>query len=92
MEKIHDIQKIEFKENIMYIKEDSKEYVFQIEKVSKKLLNASDIEKKKFEISPSGYGIHWPLLDEDISIDGLLGIKHVTSQKKRQQGLYANPS
>jgi hypothetical protein len=29
-----------------------------------------------FEISPSGYGIHWPLLDEDISIDGLLGIIH----------------
>ena len=27
----------------------------------------------KFEISTFGYGIHWPLLDEDMSIDGLLG-------------------
>jgi hypothetical protein len=29
-----------------------------------------------YEVSPSGYGIHWPLVDEDLSIDGLLGIKH----------------
>jgi hypothetical protein len=40
------------------------------------LLHASEIERTTFEISPSGYGIHWPLIDEDISIDGLLGITH----------------
>jgi len=61
---------------------NNKEYVFQIEKISKKLLNASQIERDKYEISPSGYGLHWPLLDEDLSIDGLLGIKHAPSQKK----------
>ncbi|MCB9504111.1 MAG: DUF2442 domain-containing protein [Deferribacteres bacterium] len=27
------------------------------------------------EISTLGYGIHWPLLDEDLTIDGMLGIK-----------------
>jgi hypothetical protein len=26
----------------------------------------------KFEVSPSGYGIHWPELDEDLSIDGMI--------------------
>ena len=82
MKKIHNVQKIEFKENKMYLKVDNKEYVFQIEKISKKLLNASEIEREKYEISPSGYGLHWPLLDEDLSIDGLLGIKHAPSQKK----------
>ena len=25
------------------------------------------------ELSPGGYGIHWPLLDEDLSIGGLVG-------------------
>jgi len=25
-----------------------------------------------FEVSPSGYGIHWPELDEDLSIDGMI--------------------
>ncbi|MDP2982675.1 MAG: DUF2442 domain-containing protein [Candidatus Latescibacter sp.] len=29
-----------------------------------------------YKIQPSGYGIHWPLIDEDIAIDGLLGIVH----------------
>ena len=27
---------------------------------------------QNFTISPSGYGIHWPLLDEDISIKSFL--------------------
>ena len=40
------------------------------------LLNASEEDRGKYEISPSGYGIHWPALDEDLSIDGLLGIVH----------------
>ena len=67
----------------MYLKVDDKEYVFQLEQISKKLLNASQVEREKYEISPSGYGLHWPLLDEDLSIDGLLGIKHSHSHKKQ---------
>jgi hypothetical protein len=51
-----------------------KEYAFPLEKISKKLFDASDNERAHYKISPSGYGIHWPLLDEDLSIDGLPGI------------------
>lgn len=32
------------------------------------LVNASDEDLNYFEISPSGYGIHWEKLDEDISV------------------------
>ena len=32
------------------------------------LSNASKEELHNFEISPGGYGVHWPDLDEDISI------------------------
>lgn len=46
-------------------------------------MNASEIERNTYEISPSGYGIHWPLIDEDISIDGLLGIVHVPEKKRK---------
>ncbi|MFZ5516094.1 MAG: DUF2442 domain-containing protein [Candidatus Zhuqueibacterota bacterium] len=81
MKRIHHVQKIIFKEDRMYLTVDDKDYVFQIEKISKRLLNATEIEREKFEISPSGYGIHWPLIDEDLSIDGLLGIKHIPFQK-----------
>lgn len=33
-----------------------------------RLLNASEKELNQFELSP--YGIHWPLLDEDLSFEG----------------------
>ena len=33
-----------------------------------RLRNASISQLNNFEISPSGYGIHWPDLDEDISV------------------------
>jgi hypothetical protein len=29
-------------------------------------------ERQCAQLSPGGYGIHWPLLDEDLSIAGLL--------------------
>ena len=82
MNKRHIVQKIEFKDDKMYLKVDNKEYLFRLEKISKKLLSASATERDIFEISPSGYGIHWPALDEDLSIDGLLGIEQAPSQKK----------
>ena len=55
---------------------DGKVYVYSFSNMSSRLSNASEVERERFEISPSGYGIHWPLLDEDISIDGLLGAAH----------------
>lgn len=76
MKKYHDIEKISFSEDRLFIKVDGKEYTFQLTDISKKLADASRIEREKYEISPSGYGIHWPLIDEDFSIDGLLGVKH----------------
>jgi hypothetical protein len=42
------------------------------EKCSAKLAHASPTERNHAELSPGGYGIHWPLLDEDLSVSGLL--------------------
>lgn len=42
------------------------------EKCSERLANASLIERNRAELSPSGYGIHWPLIDEDLAIGPLL--------------------
>lgn len=33
-----------------------------------RLMGAKPDQLARYEISPSGYGIHWPDLDEDISI------------------------
>jgi hypothetical protein len=37
-----------------------------------RLLNASPEQRKKYELSGGGTGIHWDELDEDISVEGLL--------------------
>ncbi|MDM7994275.1 MAG: DUF2442 domain-containing protein [Acidobacteriota bacterium] len=42
------------------------------EKCSKKLAAATIQERLKAELSPGGYGIHWPLIDEDLSVNGIL--------------------
>lgn len=42
------------------------------EKCSPRLARASDGERRQARLSPGGYGVHWPLLDEDLSIAGLL--------------------
>jgi len=68
----------------MIINIEGKEYTFKLADISEKLANASSIERNKYEISPSAYGIHWPLIDEDLSIDGLLGIRHLTERKKEK--------
>jgi len=37
-----------------------------------RLAHGTPIERANFQISGAGYGIHWPDLDEDIGVDGLL--------------------
>jgi len=39
---------------------------------SERLAGATQLERSRAELSPSGYGIHWPLLDEDLAIGPLL--------------------
>ena len=39
---------------------------------SKKLGDATPEQRRRAELSPGGYGIHWPLVDEDLSIGGLV--------------------
>jgi hypothetical protein len=72
---IHEIKSISFEGNNMNIIIDGTQYTFETSVISSKLANASVQEKNFYTISPSGYGIHWPAIDEDLSIEGLLSIK-----------------
>lgn len=76
MKEFHDICDLKFEDGFLIVTIDGEARRFQLEEVSPILAKASEEERSSFEISPSGYGIHWPLLDEDISIDGLLGTVH----------------
>ena len=37
-----------------------------------RLLHGNDAERKNYALIGQGEGIHWPKLDEDISVEGLL--------------------
>ena len=39
---------------------------------SERLALASPTERSYAVLSPSGYGIHWPLIDEDLAVGPLL--------------------
>jgi Protein of unknown function (DUF2442) len=72
MKKYHDVKKVRFEKHKLLLRVDGKEYLIDLRQYSKKLAAADERTKMNFEISPAGYGIHWPDLDEDLSIDGMI--------------------
>ena len=68
----HIIESVKFDNNNIFLLIDGKEKKIALVDISKKLQSANDIQRQMFTISPSGYGIHWPLIDEDLSIDSIL--------------------
>ena len=82
MNKVHDVRKLALTGTIMNLEVDDKKYQIDIIKQSERLANATQEQRERFEISPSGYGIHWPDIDEDLSIDGLIGVKHSSPFRK----------
>ena len=72
MEKAYNITNISFVSDFMVITINNQTIKLKLTDISEKLANASEKERNDFKISPSGYGIHWQLLDEDLSINGML--------------------
>ena len=60
---IHNIEKVSFETNCMTLKIDGEALILHLDKLSPKLLKANKVERELYKISPSGYGIHWPLID-----------------------------
>lgn len=55
-----------------------------------RLANGTPAERGNFQISSAGYGIHWPDLDEDIGVEGLLlGKKSTESSASLERWLQA---
>jgi hypothetical protein len=78
--KAHNVEQIRIEGNFLIFTIDGIKHELELSNISKRLANASELERQNYEVSPSGYGIHWPLIDEDLSIDGLLGIKHLPTK------------
>ncbi|MFH1708096.1 MAG: DUF2442 domain-containing protein [Planctomycetota bacterium] len=76
MDKAHIVQGVTVEGTILKMTVDGRACEFDLSRVSKRLAQATAAQRVRFEVAPSGYGIHWPEVDEDLSIDGLLGVKH----------------
>jgi hypothetical protein len=50
----------------------NKNYKLPFREISKKLAAASKSQRENFKVSPSGYGIHWPELAEDLAFAPML--------------------
>jgi hypothetical protein len=83
MNKHHDVQSLDFDKQWMILTVDGQTIRLPIAKTSVRLANASETERKIYQVSPSGYGIHWPTLDEDLSIDGLLRLAQAQAAESK---------
>jgi len=67
-------QSLEFIENAFVVHlQDGRSLTVPIEWFPR-LRDATLEQRTRYEFSGHGYGIHWPELDEDISVPGLLGL------------------
>lgn len=57
---------------VLILKPGPNELAIPWERCSGRLSSASTADRARCELSPGGYGVHWPALDEDISVAGLL--------------------
>jgi len=76
MDKAHNVQNVAIEGTVLRLRVDGKNYELDLAKASRRLATATPEQRANFEVSPAGYGIHWPDVDEDLSIDGLIGAKH----------------
>ena len=72
MNKVHNIQSIKADVDALHLTVDGKRYSLSWSDCSARLARATPAQRKHFEISPAGYGIHWPEIDEDIAITPLI--------------------
>ena len=83
MNKHHTIKNLDFDKQWMIITVDGQTFRLPIAETSQRLANASETERKIYQVSPSGYGIHWPTLDENLSIDGLLRLAQAQTAESK---------
>jgi len=75
-------------EKFLIIETQEKSFSFAWQTISSRLSKASHSQRNNFVVSPSGYGIHWNDVDEDLSLPALLG--HAAFKKTQKSGTFVN--
>lgn len=72
MAKIHDVKDVHVVGKTLTARIDGTVYTFDLPRHSRRLANATPEQCANLQVSPSDFGIHWPDVDEDLSIDGMI--------------------
>ena len=86
--KFHNVESVGFEEGSLVLHVDGKVFRVAVTAVSERLTHASEAARRNYRISPSGYGIHWPELDEDLSVDGLIRVASGLPAAPESQSAY----
>jgi hypothetical protein len=81
----HTVQSLTFDQENIILTVDGSTYSIPIDRASKRLVQATEAERRLYQISPSGYGIHWFTIDEDLSIDVLIRLANDLQAKNIAQ-------
>lgn len=72
MANVHSVETISSDGTYLYLTVDGQPYRIRWDDCSPRLRQATFAQRTHLEVSPSGYGIHWPEVDEDLAITPLL--------------------
>ena len=90
MKRFHEVQSVAFDDNVMVLQVDGEKHRVSLARLSPRLAQASASAREDYQVSPSGYGIHWPQVDEDLTIDGIIraskGQEIAEPQRFREEG------
>ncbi|NUM77965.1 DUF2442 domain-containing protein [candidate division KSB1 bacterium] len=85
MEKLYDIGEVTLHDYLLSFKVNGIPVTWNLAKVSKTLAQATPEQVAKMIVDPVGVGFHWPALDEDLSVTGILrdlGIRLPTAKPR----------
>lgn len=70
--KIHEVTVDPSDTEFFHFTVDQQQYRIRWSDCSPQLAQATPTQRACVDISPSGYGLHWPLIDEDLAVQPLL--------------------
>ena len=72
------------KGSFLFIQIDAKTTLKRHKSISKRLAKTTAAQLARFEILGDGEGVHWPLLDEDISADFLINYEKYQANNSKK--------
>ena len=92
MKKFHEVQGLKADETCLYLTVDGQSYRIRWAACSPRLAQAMHRQRLVVEVAPSGYWLHWPLIDEDLAITPLLQqAERITSIEADQYNVWIMP-